>query len=181
MHNKLIIFCLAILLNSCLQPAPRKPVSYKSISFMNESVELNKKLNNFEENSFKKIMELDSLNTYYNSSNGFWYTYIKRNSNNYFPKFGDKLLYTYAVFTLENETIYSFNQIGEKSYVVDQQELEEGLRNGLKLMKEGEIVSFLFPSHKMFGYLGDQNKILPNQPLIYKVQLNKIIKKNEKN
>jgi gliding motility-associated peptidyl-prolyl isomerase len=148
---------------------------------MNESVELNKKLNDIEENAFLKLMKLDSLSTYHNSSNGFWYTYINSTSNKYLPKFGDKLLYTYSVFNLDHEIIYSFENIGEKSYVVDQQEIEEGLRNGLKLMKEGEVVTFLFPSYKMFGYLGDQNKISPNQPLIYKVQLNKIIKKNEEN
>lgn len=181
MQNKIIIFCLVILFVSCLQPTPRKPVSHKSISFMNESVELNKKLNDIEENSFLRLMELDSLTTYHNSSNGFWYTYNNSSENNYLPKFGDKLIYTYSVFNLDNEIIYSFENIGEKSYVVDQQEIEEGLRNGLKLMKEGEVVTFLFPSHKMFGYLGDQNKISPNQPLIYKVQLNKIIKKNEEN
>ncbi|VAW22769.1 hypothetical protein MNBD_BACTEROID04-1927, partial [hydrothermal vent metagenome] len=41
--------------------------------------------------------------------------------------------------------------------------------------------TFLFPSHKVFGYLGDQKKIGVNQPLIYKVQLNKINRKNESN
>ena len=65
--------------------------------------------------------------------------------------------------------------------MVDQQEIVEGLRNALKLMKEGEEISFLFPSHKMYGYLGDKNKIGVNQPIKIKVQLIKIINKNESN
>ena len=48
-------------------------------------------------------------------------------------------------------------------------------------MHEKDEVTFLFPSHKVFGYLGDENKIGINQPLIYKVKLNKINKKNESN
>jgi FKBP-type peptidyl-prolyl cis-trans isomerase len=41
-------------------------------------------------------------------------------------------------------------------------------------MKEDEEVVFLFPSHAAFGYSGNQEKIGVNQPLIYKVKLNKI-------
>ena len=48
-------------------------------------------------------------------------------------------------------------------------------------MNEGDEVTFLFPSHKLYGYIGDKNKIDINQPLIYKVQLIKINKKNESN
>ena len=44
-------------------------------------------------------------------------------------------------------------------------------------MKEDEEVVFLFPSHAAFGYSGNQEKIGVNQPLIYKVKLNKINRK----
>jgi gliding motility-associated peptidyl-prolyl isomerase len=81
------------------------------------------------------------------------------------------------VSDLNNVLIYSQETIGEKTYMVDQQDIIEGLRNGLKLMNEGDIVTFLFPSHKVYGYSGDENKIGINQPLIYKVKLNKINKK----
>ena len=48
-------------------------------------------------------------------------------------------------------------------------------------MGEGDVATFLFPSHKVYGYIGDDNKIEINQPLIYKVQIIKINKKNESN
>ena len=48
-------------------------------------------------------------------------------------------------------------------------------------MSEGDFATFLFPSHKVYGYLGDQKKIGINQPLIFKVQLNKINRKDENN
>jgi FKBP-type peptidyl-prolyl cis-trans isomerase len=49
-----------------------------------------------------------------------------------------------------------------------------GLRDGIKLMNEGEKVTFLFPSHMGYGYHGDNNRIGTNQPLICTVTLNDI-------
>ena len=49
-----------------------------------------------------------------------------------------------------------------------------GLREGLKLMKEGESITFIFPSQKAYGYYGDENKIGRNVPLICEVSLLKL-------
>ena len=40
-----------------------------------------------------------------------------------------------------------------------------------KLMKEGEVVTFIFPSQIAYGYYGDNNQIERNQPIICKVTL----------
>ena len=41
-------------------------------------------------------------------------------------------------------------------------------------MKEGETVTFLFPSHKAFGYYGYEDKIGSNLPIQSTVTLNQI-------
>lgn len=170
---------VVLLFISCQQPQPRKPVINKSSSFMEESVSFNKSLIETEEAFFQKRIQQDSLRTYNTSSNGFWYTIDIKSENNYFPKKGDQVLYSYEVFDVYKNIIYSEEEVGAQSYYVDEENLIEGLRNGIKLMNEGDVVTFLFPSHKVFGYLGDENKIGINQSLIYKVKLNKIKKKNE--
>jgi len=174
------LFFLLIII-SCAQPVPRKPVLKKTSSFMEKSVSFNKILIEKEEQQFKRIITQDSLTTYLSSTNGFWYSFISKSANTYLPTYGDQLFYTFEVFDVENSRIYSAEEIGVQTYFVDQQSVIEGLRDGLKLMHEGDVVTFLFPSHKVFGYLGDENKIGINQPVIYKVQLNKINKKNESN
>ena len=68
-------------------------------------------------------------------------------------------------------------ELKTQTYAMDQQELFTGLREGLKLMKAGETVTFLFPSQKAYGYYGDENKIGTNIPLICQVTVNSIIKK----
>jgi FKBP-type peptidyl-prolyl cis-trans isomerase len=49
-----------------------------------------------------------------------------------------------------------------------------GLREGLKLMKEGESITFIFPSQKAYGYYGDQKNIGSNVPLVCDVTLLKL-------
>ncbi|WP_299525658.1 gliding motility-associated peptidyl-prolyl isomerase GldI, partial [uncultured Lutibacter sp.] len=159
MKHSFLLLIISFLLFSCGNTIARKPIVRKTATFMKESVSFNKSLISEEENEIKSIMELDSLNTYIASSDGFWYKYEQKNIATYVPQFGDELTYTFNVSDFKNNIIYTSEEIGEQLYVVDQQEIIEGLRNGLKLMNEGDIVTFLFPSHKVFGYLGDQKKI----------------------
>jgi len=173
MKNKIYTLLLFIIV-ACAQPQPRKPIVKKTSTFLNESIERNKAINKAEENIFKNLMEADSLNTYIASSNGFWYYYNKRDSvNTRLPVRGDEVVYEYQINNVNGELIYSKEELGERNYLVDKQELITGLQDGLKLMKQGEEVTFLFPSHKAYGYSGYQN-ITGNQPLIYKVNLKEI-------
>lgn len=162
---------------SCGNPAPRKPILRKTSTFLKESVRFNKTMNENEEKAFAAFMENDSLTKYISSPNGFWYTFNQKKSNSYLPQIGDQVFYTFAVYNVNNIIIYDDEEIGEQTYIIDKQEIVEGLRNGLKLMGAGEVVTFLFPSHKVYGYIGDDNKIGINQPLIYKVKLIKINRK----
>ncbi|MEX1384139.1 gliding motility-associated peptidyl-prolyl isomerase GldI [Lutibacter sp.] len=166
---------------SCNNPEARKPILKKSSSTMEESVLFNKALITAQENAFENLIKKDSLSTYIVSNFGFKYKFNKKSEVGYFPEIGDEIVYTYEIFDINMQLIYSASDIGIQKYVVDKQEIVEGLREGLKLMNVGDNATFLFPSHKVFGYLGDQKKVEINQPLIYKVQLIKINKKNESN
>ena len=171
--------CFVVLLISCTTPQPRKPIVQKTSSFLQESIERNKVINKVEEDAFMKLMKADSTNNYITSESGFWYYYNSKNSQiSELPITGDEITFTYEIKDINNQTLYSKEELGEKNYLVDKQELITGLQDGLKLMKEGETVTFLFPSHKAYGYSGYQ-KIKSNEPLIYMVTLNKILTNNQ--
>ena len=173
MKNKIFALVLLVIV-ACAQPQPRKPVVKKTSTFLTESIERNKAINKAEEGVFRSIMDTDSINTYIASSNGFWYYYNKRDTvNTRLPVRGDEVIFDYQINNVNGELIYSKEELGERNYLVDKQELITGLQDGLKLMKEGEEVTFLFPSHKAYGYSGYKN-ITGNQPLIYKVKLKEI-------
>ncbi|GAA3575540.1 gliding motility-associated peptidyl-prolyl isomerase GldI [Snuella lapsa] len=174
--SKLPILLIAVLLIfGCKAPEARRPITVKTGSFIDDSVERNKKLNALEEASIKKLMAQDDKE-YLASESGFWYYYNNKTTVDSLntPNFGDIVNYNYNVKALNGALIYSKEDLKTQNYAMDQEELFTGLREGLKLMKAGETVTFLFPSLKAYGYYGDQNKIGSNTPLICEVTVNSI-------
>ena len=160
---------------SCKSPEARKPISHKTGSFINASVERNIKLNKKEKEKIEQIIKADTDSEYIASESGFWYTYeTKVEQDTLKPNFGDIVNFDYNVKTLSGQTIYSDEEIRPRDYVMDKEELFTGLREGLKLMKPGETVTFLFPSQKAYGYYGDTNRIGTSIPLMCKVTVNSI-------
>nr|WP_298239169.1 gliding motility-associated peptidyl-prolyl isomerase GldI [uncultured Algibacter sp.] len=181
--NKLItIVLVALSLVSCKAPEARKPVTVKTGSFIDASVERNIKLNAQEKSSITKVMEQQPEMDFIASESGFWYYYNSKSEIDSLntPNFGDIIDYNYNVKSLNGTLVYSKEDIQAQRYVMDKQELFTGLREGLKLMKTGETVTFLFPSQKAYGYYGDQNKIGSNMPLICEVTV-LAIKENQSN
>ena len=159
----------------CKPSEARKPVQQNSGRFFDVSIQRNKALNEKEYAAIKKLVDA-SENSFIVSDYGFWYQYVqKNNQNEYTPKFGDQVFYTYTVKNLYGNWIYSSDETTEKTYFVAQEELFAGLREGLKLMKENETIIFIFPSQLAYGYYGDNNKIGSNTPLIYEVTVQKIL------
>lgn len=173
--NKLLTLALLLMVFSCKTPEARRPISSKSGSFINESVARNKALNKKEQAAFETIMQQTNQN-YIASESGFWYYYNTKVEVDTLkkPGFGDIVNYNYNVKTLNGQLIYSKEDTKTQNYTMDKQELFTGLREGLKLMKTGETVTFLFPSQKAYGYYGDDNKIGTNVPLICEVTVNSI-------
>lgn len=173
--NKLFTLVFAIIAFSCKTPEARKPVSVKTGSFIDASVERNKKLNAKEQASIEKLMKLQKED-YIASESGFWYFYNTKVDIDSLqtPNFGDVVNYNYNVKTLNGNVIYSTEDIKTQNYAMDKQELFTGLREGLKLMKTGETITFLFPSQKAYGYYGDENRIPSNTPIVCEVTVNSI-------
>ena len=175
MSYKVFLILVLIMCIGCAKPVPRKPVVQKTSTFLNESIERNRVMNEAEEQAFLDLMKKDTTINYIPSENGFWYYYNSQDTlNTRLPVKGDEVVYSYEIRDIKNNLLYSKDELGLRNYLVDKQELISGLQDGLKLMKQGEEITFFFPSHKAYGYSG-YKKIGSNQPLIYKVQLQQII------
>jgi gliding motility-associated peptidyl-prolyl isomerase len=167
----------------CKSPEARKPVQSNSGTFIKSSVERNKKLYEQEKEAIQSIIDNDSTRNYITSENGFWYYYNKKDSiaaNK--PVFGDEVTFTYNIKDFNGKEILSEEEVGLQFYKVEQtnQDLISGIREGLKLMQEGERVTFLFPSYKAFGYYGIQGKLGSNVPVKSTITL-KSINQTEEN
>lgn len=183
MLRKLVyIFCFIIFTFSCKSPEARQPVQSHSGSFIKESAERNKKIYDQEKSFIEKIIAQDSTKDYIASSNGFWYYYNKRDTaNSQMPDVDDIVKFTYDIKDLDGTLILSEKENGLQQYKVDKsnQELISGIREGIKLMKQGETITFLFPSYKAFGYYGIEDKLGTNVPVQSTITLHSIEQSNE--
>lgn len=188
MKNSILI-TIIILLVACKTPKPRKPISGgNDNSFIENSIKRNKAINKMEEDFFRKLIKKDTLHQYIETANGFWY-YLKENVKlvKVLPKKGDEVIINYEIRNVYNEVIYTKEElgtrgqeVGDRLYKVDSEEFITGLQEGIKMMHFGETATFLFPSNKVFGVSGFQDRINSNQPLIIEVYL-KGLKVNTKN
>jgi gliding motility-associated peptidyl-prolyl isomerase len=171
----LSLLLLGSIITGCSQQQARKPVSQSSGTFMKESIKRNKKLVANEESLIDSIIKSNPQVKYIASDKGYWYHYeVEKTNDTIRPKRGDIAYFDYEVKDLKGNVIYSEVELRPQVYYVDKENIMMGLRDGIKLMNEGETVTFLFPSHMGFGYHGDNKKIGTNEPLICTVTLNDI-------
>lgn len=182
MLNKLFYILLFLAtITSCKSPEARRPLQSQSGTFIKESADRNKKIYDEEKTYIEKIIAKDSTRSYITSKNGFWYFYNKRDTAaTKFPKMGDIVKFTYDIKDLDGTLILSDKENGLQQYKVDQsnQDLISGVREGIKLMKVGETVTFIFPSYKAFGYYGIEEKLGPNIPVQSTITLHSIEQSN---
>lgn len=172
MKFRAYIYVCFFLCLSCGEQEPRKPISSSKTYSLSSATEFLKKINKNEEAKIKKYIENDSLYLYSRSSNGFWYRYIhKIEKDTIVPQKGNTIEFSYDIANLDNKLIYSSEEIGVKTYWVDKEDMIPGLQKGIKIMKPGETIKFIFPSFNAFGVVGDGQKIGINQSLISKVTL----------
>ena len=172
-HFRFLI--LVLIFVGCRGPEPRRPVKVKTVNYIKETVERNKKLLAKEEKKIQDIIAKDSVHTYRTTANSSWYYYdVKIEEPSIFPQADDVVTLTYNIVSFDNDTIYSNAVIDTIIYKVDKIKLFPGLRNSIKLLKENETATFMFPSSMAFGYRGDNDKIEPNTPIKSTITLLKI-------
>ncbi len=161
------LFFLLFICFSCTKIEPRRPVNPKpSTTLYFEAMQQNKILNTIEDDKILKLIKNDSTKTYFQSSNGFWYTYLNKIEEDLqSPKTGNEVIFEYNITSLKDSVIYSKEELGIKNYIVDKEDFITGIQKGIKLMKIGETITFVIPSYSAFGIAGDKNRIGVNQSI----------------
>lgn len=157
---------------SCSEREARRPVSNNKSYTLAETSEQMKKINKAEETKIQSYIQNDSLKDYIASPSGYWFHYIHKIDNNAAtPKKGDLVELSYEILALNDEVIYSKEELGVKEYKIDKEDFIPALQQGIKMMKVGETVKFIIPSYNAFGIVGDNNRIGINESIISKVTL----------
>lgn len=178
----LYLSIFSIFIFSCKSPEARRPIKSQSGTFIKESAVRNKKIYEEEKEYIVTMISKDSTKNYFSSDKGFWYYYnVRDTTTTEKPDFGDIVKFTYDIKELDGDIILTEEENGMQQYKIDQshQELISGVRDGLKIMKVGEKVTFLFPSYKAFGYYGIEKKLGTNIPVQSTITLLSIKQSNE--
>lgn len=166
MKHKFLFIAAIGLLISCSTQEARRPVSQKTATIISETISQNKKLIALENKFIENYIAKDSTKTYQTSTNGFWYYYnSKVEEKKEVPQIGDVVEFKYNIQDINGNNIYTTQELGLKTYVIDKEDFIPGLQEGVKLMKVGETITFIIPSYRAFGLVGDGNKININQTI----------------
>lgn len=167
-----IFFLCFVFLYSCKELEPRKPVNLPKKSELQQSIELNKQLFGYEQELIEQYIKLDTLYSYTNSHKGFWYSYIHKKDKGVTPVKGNTVTFEQEILALDGAVLYDKDRIGQRKYVVDKEHIMKGLKEGIKLMKVGEEMKFIFSSFVAFRMNGDNEGIIrENEPIICKLKL----------
>lgn len=77
----------------------------------------------------------------------------------------------YIISLLDGTVCYTSEQNGPKVFVIEKDNVESGLHEGIQLLHVGDKATFILPSHLAHGLLGDEKKIPPHASVIYDIEL----------
>jgi FKBP-type peptidyl-prolyl cis-trans isomerase FkpA len=80
----------------------------------------------------------------------------------------------FTLSLLNGKTCYSSDSTGIEEFLIDQDEVESGLHEGIKLLREGDRAKFILPSHLAHGLMGDNDCIPARSPVVYDIELLKL-------
>ena len=87
------------------------------------------------------------------------------------PESASVCIVRYRIEDLEGDVLYSSDESGPARIQVGHDDVASGLHEGLLYMNEGDSAVFILPSHRAYGFTGDQSKVAQNAILIYHIEL----------
>lgn len=101
---------------------------------------------------------------------------IIKNTDGLKAESGDSVDVTMKITLLDGSTCYKTDSLEYDQFLIDRSQVESGIQEGIKLMREGEKAVFILPSNLAHGLLGDFETIPPMSPIVVNLELIKVIK-----
>lgn len=83
----------------------------------------------------------------------------------------------FDVSLLDGTKCYATEDDETSTFMVDKSDVETGVQEAVKYMREGEKAKLIVPSHLGHGLLGDLDKIPPMHPLVIDLQIKSLVNK----
>jgi len=88
----------------------------------------------------------------------------------------DVVTLKYKIFLLTGEEIYNSEADGLKTFKLEKDYEVSGLHEAVRMMRLGDIMRLIMPSHLAYGLVGNREKVPTNSTLAYQIELINIIK-----
>jgi len=83
----------------------------------------------------------------------------------------DRVVMTFECSLLDGTKCYSSNVLGPKEVIVGKSVMEQGLNEGLRLLKPGAEAIFIIPPFLAYGFVGDRKMIPSRAVIVYYVNI----------
>jgi FKBP-type peptidyl-prolyl cis-trans isomerase len=132
-------------------------------------IRINRSLVEKEQTQIKSYIQDHNLDMT-QTGTGLWY-HIEQMKEGPFVKKGQVVELNYKVSLLDGTECYNSDSLGVKSFLVGQGGVENGLEEGILLLKKGSRASFIMAPHLAHGLMGDDDKIPARAILFYEVEV----------
>ena len=142
------------------------------IAFLESQEEMNKFLNNvydITDPAIENYIERKGLGMQ-ESPTGLWYFLRKEGRGNLISD-NKKVRIAYECSLLDGTKCYSSDDSGPKEIVLGKTGIEQGLYEGLKMLRPGAEAIFIIPPFLGHGLIGDGRKIPPRAVIVYEVKV----------
>lgn len=174
MNPKFVIHLLLLASLSCCRSATDHPQSDTAKDLSEPLIIVNKELVRTED------QRIDDFIARYNwtmntTGTGLRYVIYKQGSGLPAQR-GSTARFNYTLTLLTGDTLYTSQESGPKEIIVGKGVVENGLEEGILLLKKGDRAKLIIPSHLAFGLVGDMDKIPAKATLVYDIELIDLIK-----
>jgi FKBP-type peptidyl-prolyl cis-trans isomerase FkpA len=168
---KILLLCSCLLaVTSCTENPKQKQIEINSKKLKEDVIKVNKPV---------VILEQDEINAYIkahgyamqSTGTGLRYLFLKQNPKGKKIENKNEVKVNFKVWLLDGTLCYSSDKKGPKVFAVGADNVESGVHEGVKLMKEGEKALFILPSHLAFNLIGDRDKIPPKSAVVYEIEV----------
>ena len=170
----LIFFCL--LLNSCnnnetkqIDVSPKTDQENNEL-IKNQFIKANQQLMQKENDEMDYYAKSHQLN-FTRTGSGIRYFVYKPSIKGDSIKDNMQITLNFTLKLMDGTLCYSSKTEGPRTFFVGHEDIESGIHKGLKYLKRGDKAILLIPSPLAHGLLGDFNKIPPQMPIVYDVEV----------
>lgn len=173
LFNILILFC-SLILSSCESKEKAAiPIDWNT----EKSTQMNKEFSAEEELEINLFLARKPEWKMTKTGTGLRY-FIYKNGKGETAQIDDYIDIEYSITLLDGTECYSTKKDEVEEFKVGKAQVESGIQEGVKLMREGDKAILIVPSHLAHGIVGDMSKIPPLSTLLVDISLVKIYRKN---